>query len=93
MNKLAKFGQFEGLENVKHVDDIIDQPLTVNDFRLANGRQGTYAFIECVTKDGEVINLMCGGAFVLEALIKAKEAKAFPCEATFYRKGRAILLR
>ena len=91
--RLAEFGQFGELANVKKIDDVLGLELTITGYFLVKGQQGPYAFIQAVSPEGEQLNLMCGGTFVMDALQKVKESSGFPVLASFYKKGKAILVR
>ncbi len=89
---LGEFGNVRSSLDIRKMDDIAGQVVTIESYSIITGRTGPYAMMRCVDHDGAEFSVSCGGAFVVEALAEAKAANAFPVEATFTRKGRAWLV-
>jgi hypothetical protein len=93
MARLADYGTPLSDLPVQNLEDVEGQELTLTDAHLVEGKYGTYTFITANNAEGEVFQIMTGGSFVVEAIKKVIEAKAFPVEVTFVKKGRAWLFQ
>lgn len=82
--------QAEGLP--QRLDDIQDTPVTVSDVTWHRGNFGEYAIMRIITPEGETFDVMTSAMLVLDALKHAEEEEAFPCDATFTRKGRTWII-
>jgi hypothetical protein len=87
--RLSGYGKLDRNATAARLDDIAGQEVTVTGFRVAPGKYGDFAFLDVVLATGESLLVMSGGMFVLDALIDAKNADAFPLQVSFHKKGKA----
>ena len=93
MARLAEYGTPISDLPVISLDDVQGQELHLTEAHLVNGKYGEYVFITANNDEGEVFQIMTGGNFVVEAIKKVIDAKAFPVDVTFIKKGRAWLFQ
>jgi hypothetical protein len=70
------------------LEELAGEEVTINAANFLTGRFGIYVVMDCVDKNGELIQVMSSGSLVLDALQHATDAKAFPLSAIFVKKGR-----
>ena len=87
--RLSGYGKLDRSATAMRLEDNAEQEVTITGFRVVPGKFGDFAFIDVVDSNGEEKLVMSGGMFVLDALIDAKNAGAFPVLAKFTKKGRA----
>lgn len=78
--------QAEGLPG--RLDDIADIEVTIKSCRWLTGNYGPYVIMETVDVNGEIRDIMTSAFLVMDALENAEKAKALPCIAIFFKKGR-----
>lgn len=78
--------QAEGLPD--RLEDIQEQEVTITGVRWLTGNYGPYCVFSTVDSNGEMREIMTSAFLVTDALENADKEKAFPCKATFTRKGR-----
>lgn len=83
-----KEGQSEPFE------DYLDREIVIHTCRFVAGKNGEYARIVVSLPDKDTqFYLATGASQPVEVLKYLKENRSFPVVATFYRSGRAILVK
>lgn len=80
-------------ESVK-IDEYFDQELVIHDCRFLQGENGEFArMVVSLPEDTKQFFIATGASQPLEVLHFLKDNRSFPVFATFYQKGRAILVK
>lgn len=90
--RLASFGTMKEQLEVKTIDQVLEQDLTITGYRMRKGTMGAYFMIDCITGDGEKITVMTGAKYVMEALADVNKQGAFPVVAKFFKRGQTVLV-
>jgi hypothetical protein len=91
MARLKDYSSFDDSLEVMAIEEIEGQEVSIEGAQFTEGKYGEYAFMAVTLEDGSKVKVMTGARFILEALHKAEDEKAFPVDASFVKKGRAWL--
>jgi len=93
MGRLSEFGTLDRSGRALRLDDIAGQEVTVCSFRLVEGQFGEYAFMDCTNEKDELLHVVTGAMFVLDALKDAQAKGALPINAMFVKSGRSWMIK
>lgn len=88
---LKDFGNFKSKANFTPVTNVLNIPLVIDGYIDHKGNYGRWVEIKAHNKEGELLDLMTSGQYVMEALDAVKAANAFPVEVLFSKRGKAII--
>jgi len=89
MARLGDYGLKDRESEALRIDDIEGQEVIIQGVDVLEGQYGDFCIMSVVVEGGEIVKVMSGGMFVVDALKDAIAKEAFPVEAKFYKRGRA----
>ena len=91
MARLANYGTMNRDMETKRLEDIEGKEVVIQGAKTAPGKWGDYVLMEVVDPSGEVLTIITGAQFVVDAVKDALAKKELPLNAKFFRKGRTWL--
>lgn len=89
MPRLGDYGLMDRDSEALHIQDIEGQEVIIQGVDILEGQHGDYVMMSVVVEGGEIVKVMSGGMYVVDALKDAIVKKAFPVETRFEKRGRA----
>ena len=89
MARLATFGNTDRDVQTRRIQDIQDTEVVIRDAAIREGNYGEYVVMSIVIEGGEIVPVLSGAMFVVDAIKDVISKKAFPVEAKFTQRGRS----
>ena len=88
MPRLSAYGTKDRDTTTLRLEDIAGDEVIIRDCDIRTGNFGDFAVITVERDQGELIPVVTGGLFVVDALKDAMAKDAFPVNVRFFRRGR-----
>lgn len=88
MPRLAEYGLRDRDAVTLRLEDIVGLEVKIMGADFREGNWGDFAVMDVMNPDSEVVTVVTGAIFVIDALKDATAKKAFPLDARFMKRGR-----
>ena len=88
MARLADYGIRDRDAVTLRLEDLEGEEVKIMGAEIRDGNWGDFAVMDVMKEDAEVVTVVTGAIFVIDALKDATVKKAFPLDARFFKRGR-----
>ena len=88
MARLDDFGKSGTGAHWLHIEDVLDEELSIIEAEAKEGEFGTYVVFAATDSGGKLLTLMTGADAIVQALLKVMQQEAFPVDVCFGKKGK-----
>jgi len=91
MPRLADYGTKDRDAVTLRLEDLGADEVIIQGCDIRQGNWGDFAVLDVLKDTGELVTVITGSLFVLDALKDAIKEEAFPVSVKFFKKGRTWL--
>ena len=88
MPRLTDYGSRDRDAVTLRLEDLGKEDVQIMNGDIRAGNWGDFAVLDCMKEGGEIVTVVTGALFVVDALKDVIEQQAFPVTAKFAKRGR-----